>query len=443
MGNETPQPKPLVIVGLKTENVKRIKAVHIVPNDPNTVVLVGANEAGKSSILDAIQWCLEGRENMQERPLRDGTSQGVTEIDLGDFLVKRTYKANGNGELTIHDKTAVKYKAPQAVLDSFLEHISFDPLAFTHMKKEEKRDMLRRLVGIDFSQLDAEKMEKFNERTDVNRRLQEQRARLGGYPKDPTAPESETSTAELLAKLDEIQRHNSGVSDLETNTGSRKRVLDAAKSGVAEVEAAIKELEKQMEQLKADRVEAIGVVTKAQEEFDTALSTSSNAKRIDEAPIRQQLSTLDESNGKVRTNREHDKIAIIVDGLRASSEKLTARLEEIDATKTKMMKEANFPLKGLSFDESGVTLNGIPFEQASQARQLQASVSIALALRGRLKVILIRDASLLDRDSMKMMMSMAREHGAQIWYEKVLDRDLDKHPPEPYEVVIEDGMVKE
>ena len=47
------------IVELKTENVKRIQAVEITPQG-NVVVIGGKNGAGKSSVLDSIEYALHG-----------------------------------------------------------------------------------------------------------------------------------------------------------------------------------------------------------------------------------------------------------------------------------------------------------------------------------------------------------------------------------------------
>jgi hypothetical protein len=91
----------------------------------------------------------------------------------------------------------------------------------------------------------------------------------------------------------------------------------------------------------------------------------------------------------------------------------------------------------LSFNEErGVLLNGVPFSQASSARQLQAAVSIGLALNPKIRVILIRDGSLLDEDSMKLVSEMAEKNDAQIWVERVADG-------RPGCVVIEDGEIKQ
>ena len=108
----------------------------------------------------------------------------------------------------------------------------------------------------------------------------------------------------------------------------------------------------------------------------------------------------------------------------------------MDAEKLKQIKDAKYPLQGLSVSDSGdVLLEGLPFEQAASAEQLRASVAIGLALNPKLRVLLIRDGSLLDEDSLALLCKMAEDADAQVWLERVgTDGDVS--------VVIEDGMVK-
>jgi hypothetical protein len=94
------------------------------------------------------------------------------------------------------------------------------------------------------------------------------------------------------------------------------------------------------------------------------------------------------------------------------------------------------PVTGLGLSEDGVTLNGLPLDQASAAEQLRVSVAIGIAMNPRLRVLLLRDASLLDRDSLALLADMAKAAGAQVWLERVEDDSATA-------VVIEDGMVKE
>ena len=60
---------------------------------------------------------------------------------------------------------------------------------------------------------------------------------------------------------------------------------------------------------------------------------------------------------------------------------------------------------------------------------------MGLALNPKLKVLLIRDGSLLDEANLKMLCEMAQAADAQLWIERVGDG-------QEVSVVIEDGKVR-
>ena len=93
------------------------------------------------------------------------------------------------------------------------------------------------------------------------------------------------------------------------------------------------------------------------------------------------------------------------------------------------------PVDGIGFGDRQVLLNGLPFEQASGAEQLKASVAIAMASNPRLKVLRVRQGSDLDADSFSILTAMAEAADYQVWIENVQSaRDTA--------IVIEDGAVK-
>ena len=53
----------------------------------------------------------------------------------------------------------------------------------------------------------------------------------------------------------------------------------------------------------------------------------------------------------------------------------------------------------------------------------------------KLKILLIRDGSLLDEDNLKMVAEMAEEEGGQLWLERVGEG-------KECQVIIEDGRIK-
>ena len=64
----------------------------------------------------------------------------------------------------------------------------------------------------------------------------------------------------------------------------------------------------------------------------------------------------------------------------------------------------------------------MPFAQINSADQLRAAVAIGCALSPELGVLLVREGSLLDRESERLLAELASERGVQVWVEAV-DRD--------------------
>ena len=163
---------------------------------------------------------------------------------------------------------------------------------------------------------------------------------------------------------------------------------------------------------------------------------TANQNLEDPQPIRDRIASADEINQKVRENRQWQQLFVQQKRAAVESEAMTAKLEAIDQAKAGMLATAQFPIEGLSFDEDGVTLNGIPFDQASSAEQLRTSVAMGLAMNPTIRVLLVRDASLLDEDGLRIITELAEENDAQVWLERV------GAGPE-CSVVIEDGHVLE
>jgi hypothetical protein len=117
------------------------------------------------------------------------------------------------------------------------------------------------------------------------------------------------------------------------------------------------------------------------------------------------------------------------------SDSLTRELDSLTERKREMLAKANYPIKGLAVSEDGTVLfEGVPFSQSSRAQQIRTSVAIGLAMNPSLRVLLIRDGSLLDDDNLEIVREMADAADAQIWIERVGNKDESA-------IIIEDGHV--
>lgn len=81
--------------------------------------------------------------------------------------------------------------------------------------------------------------------------------------------------------------------------------------------------------------------------------------------------------------------------------------------------EAKVPLDGLGISEDGVTFQGVPLGDVNTADQIKVVLHVIAALNPRLRIIQIRQGSLLDEDSLSAVREFAADKDFQIWVEVV------------------------
>lgn len=423
------------IVKLTASNIKRIKAIEILPTG-HVVTVGGKNDQGKTSLLDSIMFALAGQDSVCERPIREGTSEGKVVVDLGDMIVTKTFKSASAPTLRINMKDGTPVKSPQAILDALCSKISYNPMEWMAMKPDKQLELLSKLVGVDLAPFKTKREKFYNDRTIVNRDLAQKQAKLATMPEHPDAPAEEVSVKALMEQLKTLRAGNAA----NTSVRSKLTVATTARNSKdVEVKAALQELKDISESLERKTHE----LSKLNGEFAELEQGVTNAKTAvdalqdaDETPLNTQIEEADTVNSKVRDNAARKTLSAEVTALSNQESVLTASIEGVDAEKQDALTKAKFPLPELSFDESGVLLDGIPFAQAGMAKKIRASVAIGLALNPKLRIILIRDGSLLDEDSQKLVFDMAKDLDAQVWMEVIGDGP-------GVSVVIEDGSVKE
>jgi hypothetical protein len=139
----------------------------------------------------------------------------------------------------------------------------------------------------------------------------------------------------------------------------------------------------------------------------------------DITPINEAIASAEEVNTKVRDNKAHEAITFEVDAAGEAAEALTDKLGEIDEQIAAMTAAAKYPIDGLSVDADGVVYKGAIFDQVSDAERIEVCVAIGLALNKELKVLRVRDGSMLDDESLALVIKLAEEAGVQPWIERV------------------------
>lgn len=420
------------ILRLAAENFKRLRAVEIVP-DGNVVRITGRNGAGKSSALDAIWAALGGERVSPPVPIRQGEERAEVNIDLGEILVRRRWTTSGSSIEVSNGKAT--FKSPQKLLDELVGKLCFDPLAFANAKPADQRASLLGLLGIEdrLAVVEAERKDAFDQRTQVNRDLKALEGQLAGTP-HVEAPAEEVSVAALMEELRSArgQQEERAALMAVADRHDAKSTQLANNSSAAILEA--EDLEKQAKDLRAEAAE----FTRSSQAFAAeAGEVRKKAMEVlvpDVASVEARIAGAEGTNQKVRQAKARLDLQRRVNATRKSSESLSEAVAAAERKKTELVATSPLPVVGLGFSEAGVTFNGVPLEQCSASERLKVSVAVAMALNPRLKVILVRDASLLDSANLRVLEELAKARDFQVWVEQVEESGK-------VGVFIEDGAV--
>lgn len=420
------------IIELRADNFKILRAVEIRPDGKPVVMITGQNGAGKTSVLESVAAALGGEKLCPAVPIRQGEDHAEVTVDLGEFIVTRRWTASGS-TLSVKTPDGAKYPSPQKILDGIIGKLSFDPLAFTRASPAEQVETLRKIVGLDFTAIEARKRETYEQRTLVNREVTTLKGSLSRMP-EVEAPDELVSIAALLAEQDVCiaQQRKLDLAQREADKATRRR--EDARTRLAEARETVAEFERRLAQARnavATAEEALAVAERAE---DAAGGICSAITVPDVSAVRAKIAEAESINNRVRAKKARAAEAERLAQKERLSDALSVQIIQIEAKKQAELAAGRFPVPGLSFGEHGVTLDGLPLEQASSAAQLRVSLAIGMALNPRLRVLLIRDGSLLDEKSLALVGEMAEAAGAQVWME-VVSKDGAGG------ILIEDGAV--
>ena len=364
------------ITSFEAENVKRVKAVTIIPAADGLTVIGGRNAQGKTSVLDAIAWALGGDKFRPGHPQRDGSvlPPRLRVLLSNGLVVERRGK---NSELYITDPSG--RKAGQTLLNSFVEQLALDLPKFMAASGREKAQTLLRIIGLGEQVEELERRGKtlYNERLALGR-IADQKAK---FAKDmtfyPNVPEEPLSAAELIAQQQDILARNGENQRKRQRRDELKRTLDTA-------EAQLAELTRRCEQLRED--------------YRIASTDAADLLDQSTAELEENIRTIEQTNAKVRANLDKARAEADAQKLADEYAALTAQIEDVQREKLALLNGADMPLPGLSVTDGELTYNGQPWDCMSSSEQLIAATSIVRRLNPECGFVLLDRLEAMDTD---------------------------------------------
>jgi|GEM_PF-314350 len=423
--------------------MRHIDSINDVDPEDSVCIQVAANDGlyvtkdfiltHNTSVLDAIWWALTGGKSIQTTPVRKGAERGMIKLDLGELIVTRKFLPKENGSfttsITVVNADGAKFQAPQEIISKLIGSLTMDPLEFQRMKPPAQVELLKHFVsGFDFDEMKRLQDADFEARTEINRDTKRLKANVAsvGYVPDDEAPEIErVDLDDLIAQMANSSKHNDNIK-AEISAREAKRLKVGSHEDTAkEKRAAAVRL-----QGEADAMEKMAEELTAEIKGSPAI-----AELVNVDDLQAKIAVGKDSNALLDARNNYKAKLVEIADSEAKSAALTSAMEERKKAAAQAVASSEMPVDGISFDDGAITLNGVPFEQASDAEQLQASIKFAMAMNPKLRVIRIRDGSLLDDEGMKMIAKIAVANDFQFWVERV-----DSSGSVGF--VIEDGHVK-
>lgn len=400
---------------LIVKNFKRAKDVKIVP-EGNLVLITGKNDNGKSSVIEGFKTLINGKPKDITDPVRHGAKKAELSCVIGGFKVERIF--NKAGKMTtfkVTDPSGENVSNPQALLNSFKAKLAFDPIELMKMKPKEQREVLLRLAGIDFEELDKQRTTIYDQRRDIGVLVKN----CPTYTEDEIAlakkyeGKEEVSAAKINEEyLDAVSQHNryqEAVNEIKNNTDLAKKLQEQI-NGLLSRNLQLSKLEKPETSLEELKLKA---------------------------------ENISDENNKIRIAHDILKKNEAKKAKAAEYEAKTTEIADIDKKKEETLKEAKMPIVGLSIDEEQILYNSVPLSQASTSGKIKVCMAVAMALNPELRIIIISDGSMLDEPNMAIVAKMIEDRDYMLMIETVASKMGDGFYLEAGELAAIDGVVQE
>lgn len=422
------------LISLEAETFKRLSAVYIKFPESGVFEVVGENEQGKTSVLESIMSCFGGAKYYPKKPIKAGAKGSKLILTTDELTIRLAWTEKGES-LIVRAADGSKIDSPQTLLNKLFAKIAFDPLEFSRMKPRDQAVSLRKAIGLDTSSMDAERADLYSKRTAVNteQRSCETQLKAIVVPADPGEVGVEKDLAEIAEEKNEITRAVIANSQMRTKlketVEQEQRLLNLVteyRQKLADAEKSLAECRSRCSQLQ------VSVPTLVDPDPSTVDAKIAAGRAHNEA-VKQRGR---QKEAFLRLSVDAKRITDLANAKGKESDKLTRQIETIDQTRQTLMESAQFPVVGMTVDEDNVSINGIPFEEASTSQKIRTGLVVGAAMAPELKLVLIHDGSLLDKNAMREVADYAEEKGLLVIVERI------ESSGNGVAVVIHDGRIE-
>lgn len=438
----------------------------------------GENEIGKSTLMDIIVTLFTG--NRSANLLKQGKEKGYAKMHVGDdekgYDVEiRFTEKNPMGTISV-EQTGSPFKTNKiSALEEIFQYQDFDAYQFTSWSetaegRRKQVDAVKKLlpeytinrlnnIGSEILRIKEERKE-YNIRINLNSNKITQFAftddELNKFSKEISESEIYQKKENLSVLKSNIEKADDKAEELKNDIVNKenefKELKNRFNSDLELLDNEMTELERVYLENKKRLSEK---VKSTKEKYNSDISILNEEKQnkgkqlekinkwlSDNKLDENELKLIESELAKAKEhNEKHHQVKLyneISKDLKSDIEKKSEfdyKLESLENEKKEIFMNAEMPVPGLTFDENGLFLNGIPFKTGdiSTSQELEVAVKLIMATNKKTKVFRIGHGNEFGSHKLKSLIDFAIQNGYQGFIEEVV-RDQNELTVEKYTI---------
>jgi hypothetical protein len=419
---------------VKFQNFRNVPDMERELNGAN-IILLAENTKGKSNFIKGLTGALTGKIGLHA--IKDGEDESKVEVVLSDFNDKGeaipgtdyTFKIKIRKDKEGEEKAILEVYAPngfkevkKTVIGSIVGEIELDydfvALSKTKAGKARQLEIIKSYLDAETLQvLDLEQNKiksAYDERTEIGRL----KTSAEGFIKESKLTKEDFDTyktkkdvGELKKKRDaqreekdkrfgKISEMNSKLTALDERKPTAEKELEEARAKVKALEAEIEDIatKKELGQKWLKENPEIDI-TSIESEYDSVIEFNSNVEKV-EAVIKKQK--------ELTANEEHYG-------------ELTALIDSSRQCISDTLRQMDFPIEGISFDEENVYFNGKLIDESTMSTSeiMMLEVELKMSRTPNAAVVFIQRGESLGTQMLSQLQKVAKERGYQLIMEQV------------------------
>jgi recombinational DNA repair ATPase RecF len=407
------------------KNYKCHTDLEIVPDGAH-ILLIGDNEVGKSSLIDAILRAC-GKPGRPVSPIKTGSDYAEIQIETTDGIKSTVrYRKNGDAEFEIITRDGIKDTRKSTIVQ-LLGGAECDIESFARMSNtaEGRRNLINYIKRC----LPQEIIEEYDAMTrdiagieELRKNRKKDAAQIRAIMDDLKIEQYDLDKYLERIPMEEMVKNVAFANEV-----NNKRALAVAYLNDAETQKKerLAEIERLKQKIKEEE-QAILKIEDGVAKTKVFLQKYPEDLKVSEISVEMQNAELHNSRcADVEKYNEKSK----------EYETISEEIKQLDTDITKkrvekrdlIAKSDQIPVEGLWFDDEQAYINEIPLteESLSTSQVMEIGIKLTMALNPKTKIITIPRGESLGKRRLKTIFEIAEKYGYQIIMEQV-ERGLDE-----------------